>query len=821
MENQIRTELFNIDAEAAVIGTIILNNEYLNRVIEFLRPHHFYDTAHQKIFEQILHNIENVQIVANQITLKQFFDSEPVIKAVGGSLYLSNLLAAASTIIDIANYGRLIFDCALKRELAMVGEDIVNDVYKAESKKSAMQQIEEAEGRLFSLADNGDNRGDFRAISFSIKESLDKTLIAKQRDSHISGISTGLADLDKILGGLQSSDLVILAGRPSMGKAQPIDAKVLTKSGWQKMGDLKIGQELVSIDGKASKITGIFPQGIKEIYRITLSDGRFTECCLEHLWKINCRYFNEAKVVNTQKIIEMLEKKRYQKRIWLDVISGEFGENKKLPFDSWLLGALLGDGKLSGTSLCFSSASKEILKLVKKKIGANFELNHISKYDYRIVQKGGAHVKGQNRVSKNALIEALKKLGLWNLKSEEKFIPEIYFSASRKERLALLQGLIDTDGWVEKFGALRFCSSSEKLANDVLLLARSLGAVATISKKPTSFTYLGEKKIGLDAFVVNISHENQKEFSLVSHKKNRLGERKRQNRLTIVKIEKVRKAQAQCISVSHASRLYVTDDYIVTHNTALGINVAFNACKALNKNSEEKKAVGFFSLEMSSDQLAARILSMECSINATKFRTGQLNEAEWEVLATRSAEISKMPFFIDDTPALSISAIRTRARRMVRKNNLSLLVVDYLQLIRGVSARSGDSRVQEVSEITQGLKAIAKEFNIPVLALSQLSRAVEQRQDKRPQLSDLRESGSIEQDADVVAFIFRESYYKERERPSEDNVVEFQKWKNDMQQVAHKAEVIIAKQRNGPVGSVDLFFDAEFTRFGNLDVYHN
>jgi replicative DNA helicase len=223
---------------------------------------------------------------------------------------------------------------------------------------------------------------------------------------------------------------------------------------------------------------------------------------------------------------------------------------------------------------------------------------------------------------------------------------------------------------------------------------------------------------------------------------------------------------------------------------------------------------------MSSDQLAARILSMECSINATKFRTGQLSEHEWEAIATRSAEVSKMPFFIDDTPALTISAIRTRARRMVRKNNLSLLIVDYLQLIRGVNSRS-ENRVQEVSEITQGLKAIAKEFNIPVMALSQLSRAVESRTDKRPQLSDLRESGSIEQDADVVAFIFRESYYKERERPPEDNVAEFQKWKSDMQQISHKAEVIIAKQRNGPVGSVELFFDGEFTRFSNLDPYRS
>ena len=258
--------------------------------------------------------------------------------------------------------------------------------------------------------------------------------------------------------------------------------------------------------------------------------------------------------------------------------------------------------------------------------------------------------------------------------------------------------------------------------------------------------------------------------------------------------------------------------------TAIAINIAVNACKYLNPNFDDKKnlkAVGFFSLEMSSDQLASRILSMECSINATKFRTGQLSENEWEVVATRSAEIAKMPFFIDDTPALSISAIRTRARRMLRKNNLGLLVIDYLQLIRGSSSRSAENRVQEVSEITQGLKAIAKELNIPVIALSQLSRAVEQREDKRPQLSDLRESGSIEQDADVVAFIYRDSYYKERLRPPENEVDKFQKWKSEMQQVAHKAEFIIAKQRNGPVGSVELFFDAEFTRFGNLDIYHH
>ncbi len=477
IQETLKTELSNLEAEQSLLGTIILNNEYLSRVLEFLLPEHFYEPAHQKIYTQIIHNVEKVSIVANQITLKQFFENDENIKAIGGAKYLSTLLATASGIFDIADYGRIIYDLALKRKLVMIGEDVVNRVYKTENNLSAQEQIEQAEANLFDLAEKGGNgKSDFRNISFSIKETLDKTLLARKRDSHISGVSTGFTDLDKMLSGLQQSDLFILAGRPSMGK------------------------------------------------------------------------------------------------------------------------------------------------------------------------------------------------------------------------------------------------------------------------------------------------------------------------------------------------------------TAIAINIAVNACKFLNPDLDDKKnlkAVGFFSLEMSSDQLASRILSMECSINATKFRTGQLSENEWEVVATRSAEIAKMPFFIDDTPALSISAIRTRARRMLRKNNLGLLVIDYLQLIRGSSSRSAENRVQEVSEITQGLKAIAKELNIPVIALSQLSRAVEQREDKRPQLSDLRESGSIEQDADVVAFIYRDSYYKERTRPPENEVDKFQKWKNEMQQVAHKAEFIIAKQRNGPVGSVELFFDAEFTRFGNLDVYHN
>lgn len=246
--------------------------------------------------------------------------------------------------------------------------------------------------------------------------------------------------------------------------------------------------------------------------------------------------------------------------------------------------------------------------------------------------------------------------------------------------------------------------------------------------------------------------------------------------------------------------------------TALAINIALNSCEHFN-NKEDKKSVGFFSLEMSSEQLASRMIAMKSGINAKKFRSGNFTKEDFELVIKANKALHNLNFFIDDTPALSISAIRTRARRLKRQNNLGLLVIDYLQLVR---ATSSENRVQEISEITQGLKAIAKELNIPVMALSQLSRAVEQRDNKRPQLSDLRESGSIEQDSDVVMFIFREQYYIERLKPSEDNPTKFSEWQQKMSHVSNKAEVMIAKQRHGPIGNVSIHFDPSTTKFDNL-----
>lgn len=266
----------------------------------------------------------------------------------------------------------------------------------------------------------------------------------------------------------------------------------------------------------------------------------------------------------------------------------------------------------------------------------------------------------------------------------------------------------------------------------------------------------------------------------------------------------------------HPSDLLILAGRPSMGKTALATNIAFNAAKAYFDNPKDGGAVAFFSLEMSAEQLATRILSTQSQISSDKIRRGEIKAEDFPKIVTASRAIENLGLYIDDTPALSITSVRNRARRLQRQHGIGLIVVDYLQLLESSGkSRNGDSRVQEISDISRGLKALAKELNVPVLALSQLSRAVEQREDKRPQLSDLRESGSIEQDADVVMFVYRDEYYEARKEPpiGTDKHME---WQQRMAKIMNQAEVIVAKQRHGPVGTVKLYFDGKYTRFGNL-----
>jgi replicative DNA helicase len=475
----------NLQAEQALLGALLANNKAYERVSEFLVPEHFADPIHGRIFQAIARRIEQGQL-ADAVTLKAEFEHSGVLDEVGGTAYLAQLLSAMVGIINAGEYGRAVHDAWIRRQLIDIGEVVVNNAFGAQPELDGSDQVEAAEQALFDLAAKGSNDGGFVTFERALTEAIHTAERAFHRSGGVSGLSTGLRDLDKKTGGLHPSDLLILAGRPGMGK------------------------------------------------------------------------------------------------------------------------------------------------------------------------------------------------------------------------------------------------------------------------------------------------------------------------------------------------------------TALATKIAFGAAKSLltearvdDPNALPRSSVAIFSLEMSAEQLATRLLSEEARISGDRIRRGDIGQKDFDVFVRVSREIGQLPLHIDDTPAITLSAMRTRCRRLKRTKGLALIVVDYLQLMRPSAGTKQENRVQEISQITQGLKALAKELSVPVIALSQLSRAVESREDKRPMLSDLRESGSIEQDADVVMFVYRDEYYLQQRAPKQlgfDNDEKFHgavdKWQRDMEQVHNRAELLIEKQRHGPTGKIDLLFEGEFTRFGDIDLQH-
>ena len=463
-DNQENTQPSNLEAEQALLGSILVNNDIIDEISSIVNSSIFYDPAHVKIYE-VIENLNNKGMIANPITLKNFFEKDNMLNEVGGTEYLVKLTRFSSSSKQAVDYARIIHEMYLRRELILISEKLSSDTLESSQEQNAENIIESTEKSLFDLAERGTFSQSFLKFNQALDQTIEMATVAMQNDQGIVGVPTGLSDLDEKLGGLHKSDLIILAGRPSMGK------------------------------------------------------------------------------------------------------------------------------------------------------------------------------------------------------------------------------------------------------------------------------------------------------------------------------------------------------------TALATNIAYNASQNILKR-QEKSSVAFFSLEMSSEQLSTRILSEQAKIRSDDIRRGKVSEEEINRYIETSRNIYNLPLYIDETPAITIATLSNRARRIKRLFGLSLVVVDYIQLMRS-SSNKNDGRVQEISEITQGLKALAKELSVPVLALSQLSRAVEQRDDKQPQLADLRESGSIEQDADVVMFVYREAYYLERKQPKLGSI-EHAEWQSKMNDVNGLADIILGKQRHGPTGTVKVEFEGIYTKFKDL-----
>jgi replicative DNA helicase len=787
----------DIDAEKSLLGSVILNNKVLEDIADFLLTEHFYDPRHSIIYKTMVtlwQTSRPVDVIFILDTLKLNKDyTEGEIETIDKS-FLLDLVSRSTLMIIPRETAMIIKDKYILRSLIDISDKIRSKAFEENDRIENI--LDYAQKVVYELSESKIDK-QFTPIHEILQTSVER-ITDPAKNGVAAATPTGLVDLDSLLGGFHNSDLVILAARPSMGKAQPLDAKVRTLEGWSTIGNINIGDRLASVDGKESVVLGKYPQGIKDIYEVTLSDGRSTLCCGEHLWNVSYREWDKSKNISTIELANKLTKSRYKNRLYIPIVSGDFGVDNNITVHPYLLGCLLGDGGLISNTPMISNKDDIVLTKIKSILSDELELNYSCGVDYRIAQKHKWQ-SGTSGVTLNSLTIFLKSFGLMGTNSSTKFIPSEYLLASKETRLKLLSGLLDTDGWMEKTGSVRYSTISRQLANDVQLLVRSLGGYCAINKKHTSYKYRGLQKQGKDSYVLNIAGLSHYDLFNVEYKKIRSTKNERTKRLNIVSVKLHSRAEAACILVSHPSHLYITNDYIVTHNTSLALEMMRRV--AMNSHV----GVAIFSLEMSKEQLVDKLISSTSGIPLGKIRANQLESSEhgddYQKLGEALAKLGDAPIWIDDSSGgLNITELRTKARRLKSRHNVGLIIIDYLQLMRGYNGINyGTSRVQEVSDISRALKLLAKELDMPILALSQLSRTVESRDDKRPILSDLRESGSIEQDADVVMFVHREEMYNKESKNK------------------GKANVIIAKHRNGETGNVELAWVGRLATFANLE----
>ena len=781
--DDIKTPPHSIEAEQSVLGGLMLDGSKLELVGDIVDAESFFRFDHQRIYRAIAAVLDQ-QAEADIVTVGAELGDD--LEEVGGQGHLAHLFNQTPSAANIGHYARIVADRARRRRIIQQAGELAEQAYDADDTDNVIDQGSQA---LFELAERTDHQGfsDFRNVLRRTVENLDERHQARLRGEDV-GVPTGLNRFDNRFGGFQPGDYVIVAGRPSMGKAQSVDTPVLAKTGWKRMGDLRAGDELASIDGGDSRVREVFPQGEKQLYRVTLSDGRSTEACAEHLWVVNYREWNESRVLETRQIAELLEKKRYQGRIWIDPFSGDFGHKEDLPIDPWALGVLLGDGSFTQRTPRISNSDLDLCEDLKKSVGDGVTFSSDGEISYRIRRCQGA--------LSNPLTEGIKDLGLWGKLSYDKFVPEIYKTAYKDARTRVLRGLLDTDGWVEKWGTVRFASSSEQLADDVVDLARSIGAWATKNIRKPKYSYNGEILDGSVSWVCNIVYSDPEELFSEPFRKERAHKPQREKRLTVSSVTPSRLEEAQCIAVTHPSKIYITEDYIPTHNTALALTWTRNMA-SLGYN------VAFFSVEMPEIQLSNRLIAQQAKVPVERFRSADFGEDDWPRITQAVGKMADLPIHIDASTGVTPGKVYRRARQLKRRHGLDVLCVDYLQLME--ADRLGENRQNTVAMMSRQLAKIAKDLNVVVIVLCQLSRDLEKRNDKTPMMADLRESGSLEQDADIIIFPFRPPVYWD------DNPDTGQPYDGS------EATLLVEKFRNGPTGNIPCTYIAEHTFFGDRD----
>ena len=544
---------------------------------------------------------------------------------------------------------------------------------------------------------------------------------------------TGWPTFDAKTGGMTFDDILSVVGRPAQGKAQPLDAPVLTLSGWKNMGHLNVGDKLASVDGKESHVTGIFPQGIKQTYWLSFTDGRKIEACVEHLWEVTHHTWGKSRILPTEKLVRMLNHKRYQKRLQVRLFSGDYGRKYDRRISPWLLGLLLGDGCLT-QQVSFSTADSKIIDQVQL-LALDLEVKHRGNYDYALVGNQG---------ESNWIKEELKSLGMWGKVAQQKFVPKVFFDYDYQTRIGLLQGLMDSDGWVQKDGAMYFGSSSLQLAQDVQRLVRSLGGIASLYESTN------------DSWRVGIKMPNPKTCFTLTRKKDRCKNspthqgKKTTLKLVLENIEPARKVECQCISVSHDYELYVGQDYVVTHNT-------YNLLKMMHHAwSQQGKSPLFVSMEMTPTPLIQRLAAMHTHFNVSKLKKGEFSTKKkgqlFSVLKGLKSYDRPM-WVVDGAMAATLEDIWSLCQQL----KPDCVFIDGAYMLGHKNRRL--NKWERIGENAEGIKKIlAKELQVPVVASYQFGKQAAKKGKKEVEvgLEDVYGSDVIAQVSSLVVGLMEE-----------------------------------------------------------------
>lgn len=767
----------DLAAEQAVLGGMLLSKDAIADVLERLRPGDFYRPAHQNVYDAIL-DLYGRGEPADAVTVAAELDRRNLLRRIGGAPYLHTLISTVPTAANAGYYATIVAEKALLRRLVEAGTRVVQYGYAGAEGADVAEVVDRAQAEIYEVAERRTTE-DFVPLEDLLQPTMDEIDAIASNGGVARGVPTGFTELDEVTNGLHAGQMIIVAARPGVGKALALDTPLPTPTGWTTMGDVAVGDELLGDDGRPTRVVAATDVMLgRPCYEVEFSDGTVIVADAAHQWLTETRvsrksaqaaavgynrYKNQrtfAAVRTTAEIAETLRCPAQDRRLNHSVVNARALElpDREFLVPPYTLGAWLGDGTSAAAQI--TAADPEIIMRIE-------------------AEDSGAGV--------GTLQARLRTIGVLG----NKHIPTEYLRGSEAQRRALLAGLLDTDGTVTVGGAVQFSVTNQRLARDVNELIVSLGYRCQTSTKRVQ----GRSETSSIAYTLTFSTAD-KVFALerkaIAHKERRAvtGTSRGGSRF-IVDVRPIEPVAVRCVEVDNDSHMYLASRAMVpTHNSTLGLDF-LRSCSI-----KHRMASVIFSLEMSKSEIVMRLLSAEAKIKLSDMRSGRMSDEDWTRLARRMSEISEAPLYIDDSPNLTMMEIRAKARRLRQKADLRLVVVDYLQLMS--SGKKVESRQLEVSEFSRQLKLLAKELEVPVVAISQLNRGPEQRADKKPMLSDLRESGSLEQDADMVILLNRPDAF-ERDDPR-----------------GGEADFILAKHRNGPTKTVTVAHQLHLSRFANM-----